>query len=254
MTELAKSIVVAGAGGRLGRALVDAILGAGGRVLAIDHVEGALAGLSGLAGGDRLLTGVADITDAAAVTAALEKAASNFGAVDGAVNAAYPRNKAYGAAYFDVTHASFSENLSLHLGGYFVFMQQCALLATQSGQPFSLVNFSSIYGSMAPRFDIYAGTPMTMPVEYAAIKAGLEHVTRYANAYCRGSRFRANCVSPGGIEAGQPEAFLARYNAHARQKGMLDPQDIVGTVLFLLSDASEYIVGQNIVVDDGFSL
>lgn len=254
MTELAKSVVVAGAGGRLGRALVEAILGAGGRVLAVDHAEEALAGLAGLAGSDRLQTCVADITDATAVTAALEQAASAFGTLDGAVNAAYPRNKAYGAAYFDVTHASFSENLSLHLGGYFVFMQQCARLATQSGQPFSLVNFSSIYGSMAPRFDIYAGTPMTMPVEYAAIKAGLEHVTRYANAYCRGSRFRANCVSPGGIEAGQPEAFLARYNAHARHKGMLDPRDIVGTVLFLLSDASEYIVGQNIIVDDGFSL
>lgn len=254
MTELAKSVIVAGAGGRLGRALVEAILGAGGRVLAIDHAEQALAGLSGLAGGDRLLTAVADISDAAAVTAALEQVVLSFGSVDGAVNAAYPRNKAYGAAFFEVTHANFSENLSLHLGGYFVFMQQCARFATQSGQPFSLVNFSSIYGSIAPRFDIYAGTPMTMPVEYAAIKAGLEHVTRYANAYCRGSRFRANCVSPGGIEAGQPEAFLKGYNAHARSKGMLDSQDIVGTVLFLLSDASKFIVGQNIIVDDGFSL
>lgn len=252
--ELDKTVVVAGAGGRIGRAVVQAILEAGGRVLALDHAQEALASIADLAGPEHLQFRAVDIIDADAVNRALDDAQGIFGSVQGAVNAAYPRNKTYGAPYFDVTHASFSENMSLHLGGYFVFMQQCARRAVESGQPFSLVNFSSIYGSMAPRFDIYADTPMTMPVEYAAIKAGLEHVTRYANAYCRGSRFRANCVSPGGIEAGQPEAFLARYNAHARVKGMLDAADIVGTVLFLLSDASEFIVGQNLIVDDGFSL
>ena len=113
---------------------------------------------------------------------------------------------------------------------------------------------SSIYGVIPPRFDIYANTSMTMPVEYSAIKAGLLHLTRYANAFVKGGQFRANCVSPGGILAGQDAQFLERYNSHCMSKGMLDSQDVVGTILFLLSDASEFMVGQNVVIDDGFSL
>lgn len=254
MTLSGKTVLVAGAGGRLGRASVEAILAAGANVVALDHSPAALMGLAHLSENPALRTQVADISDVASVSAAFELAEKEFGALHGAVNSAYPRNAAYGASFFEVTRESFSENLGLHLGGYFIFMQQCALLATRTGDPFSLVNMSSIYGSVAPRFDIYSGTTMTMPVEYAAIKAGLEHITRYANAFCQGSRFRANCVSPGGILDGQPAAFLEKYHAHTRHKGMLDPRDIIGTVLFLLSDASEFLIGQNIIVDDGFSL
>jgi NAD(P)-dependent dehydrogenase (short-subunit alcohol dehydrogenase family) len=109
---------------------------------------------------------------------------------------------------------------------------------------------------MAPRFDVYSDTAMTMPVEYAAIKAGLEHITRYVNAYMKGRKasFRANCVSPGGILAGQDEKFLARYGEHCLSKGMLDAADVTGAIVFLLSDDSRYLAGQNLIVDDGFSI
>ena len=59
-------------------------------------------------------------------------------------------------------------------------------------------------------------------------------------------------MSPGGIFAGQDDVFVQRYHGYCRDKGMLDPKDIVGSILFMLSDASEYICGQNLVVDDGF--
>ena len=133
-------------------------------------------------------------------------------------------------------------------------MQQCAKYALKTQAKFSLVNMSSIYGVMAPRFEIYAGTKMTMPVEYAAIKSALQHLGSYVSAYTKGTKFRVNCVSPGGILAGQDQAFLGRYNSHCRDKGMLEPKDILGAVLFLLSDASEYVCGQNIIVDDSFSV
>jgi NAD(P)-dependent dehydrogenase (short-subunit alcohol dehydrogenase family) len=184
----------------------------------------------------------------------IEAGLVRFGAVDGAVNTTYPRNDRYGRGLFDVEYADFCENIGLHLGGYFLFMQTCAKYSLDSQQKFSLVNMSSIYGVMVPRFEVYAGTSMTMPVEYAAIKSALLHTTRYFNAYMKGTQFRANCVSPGGIEAGQDEDFLNRYNAYCQNKGMLEPTDIVGTVVYLLSRSSSYVVGQNIIVDDGFSL
>lgn len=250
-----KTILVVGAAGRIGRIIVEAVLSAGGRAVALDTDVAGLQALTDAHGKDALDCSTVDVADRASIDRSLVDAHDRFGAVDGAVNTAYPRNARYGRHFFDVEYADFCENTGLHMGGYFLFMQACARYALERQQPFSLVNLSSIYGSMAPRFEVYAGTTMTMPIEYAAIKAGLEHMTRYANAYMkgRGAAFRANCVSPGGILAGQDEQFLARYGEHCLSKGMLDAQDVTGAIVFLLSDAARHVVGQNLIVDDGFS-
>lgn len=253
-----KTIVVMGAAGRIGRDIVQASLAAGANVVAMDRESVGLKDLqtSIFSETGRLHCEVADLTNSSSLAFALGNAENAFGRLDGAVNTAYPRNAQYGRHFFDVEYGDFCENTGMHLGGYFLFMQACARYAIERKQNFSLVNLSSIYGSIAPRFDVYAGTSMTMPVEYAAIKAGLEHMTRYINAYMKGqhSSFRANCVSPGGILAGQNEQFLNQYSEHCLSKGMLDSKDVTGTVVFLLSDASRYLVGQNLVVDDGFSI
>jgi NAD(P)-dependent dehydrogenase (short-subunit alcohol dehydrogenase family) len=252
-----KSIVVVGGAGNIGQEIVRATLAAGASVVALDRDEQALERLrSSIASADgRLLLDVVDMTERASIEHALAAAEEALGGIDGAVNTAYPRNPRYGRHFFDVEFADFCENTGLHMGGYFLFMQCCARYALDRQTPFSLVNLSSIYGSMAPRFQVYDGTAMTMPVEYAAIKAGLEHMTRYVNAYMKGRNadFRANCVSPGGILAGQDPQFVARYGEHCLSKGMLDAADVTGAIVFLLSESARYVVGQNLIVDDGFS-
>jgi NAD(P)-dependent dehydrogenase (short-subunit alcohol dehydrogenase family) len=112
----------------------------------------------------------------------------------------------------------------------------------------------SIYGLVAPKFDIYEETNMTMPVEYAAIKAAILNLTRYYASYYKGSSIRFNCISPGGVINDQPTNFIENYNKKCLSKGMLDPKDVSKTLLFLLSDNSSYIHGANIVIDDGFSI
>jgi NAD(P)-dependent dehydrogenase (short-subunit alcohol dehydrogenase family) len=107
---------------------------------------------------------------------------------------------------------------------------------------------------IAPKFEIYDNTEMTMPVEYAAIKSGMLHLTKYMAKYFKGRNIRVNAISPGGILDSQPEEFLKKYNQECLTKGMLNGCDLNGTLVFLLSDMSMYINGQNIVVDDGFSL
>ena len=93
-----------------------------------------------------------------------------------------------------------------------------------------------------------------MPVEYAAIKSALIHLSKYAASYIADSRFRVNLVSPGGISDNQPEPFLQAYRTKTLGKGMLDAADITGAIMFLLSDHARFTNGQNIVVDDGFTL
>lgn len=249
-----KVILVVGAGGLLGREIVRSVVQEGGRVIAADMNLALVTPLADEFGEDKVSPIQVDITDKTSIQNVFNMDVDSWYPVTGAVNTAYPRNKNYGRKALEVTYEDFCENVGLHLGGFFLFMQQCAAYSKKNNVEFSLVNMSSIYGSVAPKFDIYENTDMTMPVEYAAIKSAVEHSTTYFNAYMKGTGFRANCVSPGGISAGQPSAFVASYENKCSRKGMLDSRDVTGTVSYLLSDLSVCVISQNIIVDDGFSL
>ena len=177
---------------------------------------------------------------------------AEIGLNDAVVDNAYPRNGQYGRKLPDVTYADFCENLNLHLGGYFLSTQQFSEYFRQQNHG-HVVNISSIYGLVPPRFDVYEGTTMTMPVEYAAIKSALQHLSLYFMRYYKGTALRFNVISPGGILGNQSDVFLERYNRYAQYRGMLSPDDIAGTLVYLISDLSACVNGQNIVVDDGWS-
>ncbi|MGJ0323122.1 oxidoreductase [Aliarcobacter cryaerophilus] len=194
-----------------------------------------------------------DITSKESLNKCTDYLDNKYKKIDALVNNAYPRNKNYGRHFFDVEYSDFVENLGLNLGGYFTASQQFANYFENQGNG-NIVNISSIYGVVAPRFEIYEDTTMTTPVEYAAIKSGLIHLTKYMAKYFKGMNIRVNTLSPGGILDKQPEAFLKKYKEQCLNKGMLDNSDLKGTLVYLLSDMSKYVNGQNIIVDDGFSL
>lgn len=194
-----------------------------------------------------------DITSKESLNECIQYLYSKYSKIDALVNNAYPRNKNYGRHFFDVEYRDFVENTGLNLGGYFMASQQFALYFKKQGYG-NIVNISSIYGVVVPKFEVYDNTSMTMPVEYAAIKSGLIHLTKYMAKYFKGMNIKVNALSPGGIFDSQPELFLEAYKRQCLNKGMLDKSDMKGTLVYLLSDMSMYVNGQNIVVDDGFSL
>lgn len=194
-----------------------------------------------------------DITSKDSLEDCIKYLHDKYKRIDALVNNAYPRNKHYGRHFFDVEYSDFIENLGLNLGGYFLASQQFAGYFKKQGHG-NIINIGSIYGVVAPRFEIYKDTHMTTPVEYAAIKSGLIHLTKYIAKYFQGMNIRVNALSPGGIFDNQPESFLEKYKEKCLNKGMLDNSDLKGTLVYLLSDMSKYVNGQNIIVDDGFSL
>ncbi len=252
-----KVIVVTGGAGALGSIFVDAIANRGAIAIAADINLGMAQRVAEKwqfqTGGGAIEAAELDITSMSSVSELIKNLHRRYGKIDAVVNNAYPRNKNYGRRLEDVTYYDFCENVDSHLGGYFLVAQQFCMAFKAQGHG-NLINMSSIYGSMAPRFEVYEGTSMTMPVEYAAIKSAVVHLTRYFAQYFKGHGIRVNCLSPGGILGEQPADFLAAYSAHCASKGMLAPEDVVGTLLFLLSDESRYMTGQNIFVDDGFSI
>lgn len=194
-----------------------------------------------------------DLCDKDLILKCIDFTVSKFGKIDGALNAAYPRTKDFGAHFFDASYEDFCKNTNMQLGGAFLFMQEFARFFKAQGYG-NIVMVSSIQGVVAPKFETYKGTPMSSPIAYSAIKAGLIHMVKYLAKYLKGCNIRVNCISPGGILDGQNPIFLGQYKDVCLNKGMLDPCDLNGAMLFLLSDASAYINGQNIVVDDGFCL
>ncbi len=251
-----KVIVVTGGAGFLGAKFCAAIAEQGGIAIVADVDVAAAARVAAQIAATcagRAEAVALDITSAASIHALINDLQQRHGRIDALVNNAYPRNREYGKKLEEVSYDSFCENVGLHLGGYFLTAQQFSLYFREHGGG-NIVNMSSIYGTMTPRFEVYADTPMTMPVEYAAIKSAINQLTRYFAQYFKGDGIRVNSLSPGGILDGQPEPFLRKYNAHCNNKGMLDPQDVCGSLIFLLSDASQYVTGQDLIVDDGFAL
>jgi NAD(P)-dependent dehydrogenase (short-subunit alcohol dehydrogenase family) len=251
-------IVVTGGSGLIGAQFVRAIADAGAVAIIadIDEARGKLVSdnLRDEASGRKVECLAMDITSADSIDGLIATLMDRHGRIDGVVNNAYPRNANYGRKLEDVTYDDFVANLGMHVGGYFLTSQRFLVPFRKSGRGGSIVNMGSIYGVIAPRFDVYQDTTMTMPVEYAAIKSAVIHMTRYFAQYAKGQGIRVNCISPGGVLDSQPTTFLEAYRAYAGDKGMLSASDLEGALLFLLSGASRYVNGQNIVVDDGWSL
>lgn len=252
-----KVVVITGGAGLIGKELVRAVIQQKGKAVIADidqevgeQVKGMLSRELGSSDIEYIRL---DITSKDSLAEGIRYLDNKYGRIDALVNNAYPRNKNYGRKFFDVEYEDFSENISLNLGGYFLASQQFALYFKRQGFG-NIVNMASIYGVIAPKFEIYQDTDMTMPVEYAAIKSGLIHMTKYMAKYFKQDNIRVNVISPGGIFDNQPDAFVEKYRSECLSKGMLDKSDLQGTLIYLLSGMSKYVNGQNIIVDDGFSL
>lgn len=244
-----KVIVVTGGAGLIGKHLVGAIIEEGGVAVSADVNNPDKFSVQD----STCISAKVDITSVESIRKLTSIILKKYGKIDALVNCAYPQTKNYGKKFESVSYHDFCENLSLHLGGYFLMCQQLLRIFKKQKQG-NIINMASVYGFMNPRFELYRGIDMTMPVAYAAIKAGLIHLTKYMAKYYQGNNIRINCISPGGVHDKQNPVFVKRYKTQCSNKGLLDARDLRGTLIYLLSDMSRYVNGQNLVVDDGFSL
>jgi NAD(P)-dependent dehydrogenase (short-subunit alcohol dehydrogenase family) len=252
-----KVVVVTGGAGLIGQEFVRAIIEQNGIAIIADinKNEGQRVSneLSNKLKSNKIDFFELDVTSKKSLQECISYLDNKYGRIDALVNNAYPRNKNYGRYFFDVEYDDFVENLGMNLGGCIIPSQLFSLYFQKQGYG-NIINISSIYGVISPKFEIYDNTDMTMPVEYASIKSGMLHLTKYMAKYFKGKSIRVNAISPGGILNGQSKNFLREYNNQCSGKGMLDVNDLSGTLIFLLSNMSQHINGQNIIVDDGFIL
>ena len=236
-------IIVTGGNGLLGKAIIERIKAEGAFCVnfEINHKTN-----------DDLSNVECDITNQESIDNALSLVIDKYHKIDGLVNNAYPKTKDWGDKFEDIKIDSWKQNVDWQLNSYFYMSQKVAIQMVKQKRG-SIINMASMYGVVAPDFTVYDGTNMTMPAAYSAIKGGLVNLTRYIAAYYGPQQIRVNTVSPGGIFDNQNTTFVRNYEKKVPMRRMGTPSDIAPSVVFLLSDDSKYITGQNLIIDGGWT-
>ena len=253
MTEIKKTIIVTGGAGRIGSALAADLVKHGHKVLLGDINNSKLLKIKKKLNSKNIETFQGDLTTKNNIDRFIKFGVKKFKNIHAAVHCSYPTSKKFGARLEDLEEIYLKNDLQNQLGGSIIFSQRIMkyFLKQKKG---NLILISSIQGIQAPKFNHYKNLNMTSPIEYSAIKSGIISITKYLSKYYKNKNIRINCVSPGGIKDNQPKLFTKRYRQSCNSKGLLDGEDISKLILFLLSDKSKYITGQNLIIDDGWSL
>jgi NAD(P)-dependent dehydrogenase (short-subunit alcohol dehydrogenase family) len=179
-----------------------------------------------------------------------ERILKRHGAVDILVNNSVGRSmRSYGAPLDD-----WRQSMEVNATGLFT-ISRAFLDPMMKRKQGTVINIGSVQGVVAPDFSNYAGTNMTTPPDYQFHKHGLVGLTKYLAAWAGPSGVRVNTISPGGYNPEvAKEPFLSQYNRRVFLGRMAEYDDIKGVALFLASEASRYITGQNILLDGGYCI
>lgn len=192
-----------------------------------------------------------NISEADSIGRLRDQLLEQFGRLDVLVNSALARDGHVGG-FEDQTIEHAERSAAGDYAGLFEICRAFLPTMVEQGRG-SIINISSIYGVLANDPNLYVGTDMKQPPTYNFVKAGMINFTRYLACYYGKQGVRANCISPGGYFDSQPQAFVDRYEERVPIGRMLNNEDIKGAVVFLASDASEYITGMNLMVDGGWT-
>ena len=246
-----KVIIQFGGTGLLGRALVAELAATGCTLIVASRNRTSLQALADQEGaaGRTVLIEETDITSEASLFALRDRVLAQHGHIDGIVFNAVSRPMK--TLHDDL--AAWRASMDVNATGLIATMRTFgdAMAARGSG---SIVNISSIYGTVGSNLSLYEGTPMTVAPDYFFHKGGMLNLTRYLGSHYGPRGVRANVVSPGGIynpDTPQPALFIERYNRITMLGRMAEAREVAGAVIFLLSDASTYITGANLPVDGG---
>ena len=256
--------VVTGALGRLGPVWIEALLGAGARVAALDLAgappSDAFEALAARVDSTRMCRVDCDITDHDTVVSALRSVEAHLGSPTILVNNAgidQPPDKPDARhRVSDLPADLFRRMIDVNLTGTFLVTQVLGGDMAARGRG-AIINIGSLYATVSPDqrfYDHLPGDPpfVKMP-SYGASKAAVINLTKYFATLWGSSGVRVNALSPGGVKAGQDASFLEKYGQRVPLGRMAEPHDLGGPLVFLASAASAYVTGINLRVDGGFT-
>lgn len=257
-------IVITGGAGLLGREYAAALSARGAHVVVADRAgEAAAEVVASLPGAPGLALQV-DIARREDVDALVARVAAAWGRVDGLVNNAAldpkfdPEHQGeHGAGFEGLSLDVWERALDVNLTGMFLCTQAVGRFMKEAtpGRG-AIVNVSSIYGMVGPDQRIYerpGQPPAFKPITYTVTKSAVFGFTRYLATYWGSRGPRVNTLTLGGVYNQHDDEFVARYAARVPLGRMARRDEYCGALIYLLSDASSYMTGGNLVVDGGWT-
>lgn len=245
--------LVTGATGHLGSASARALAEAGARVVASSRdqprAEAFAAGLPSVSEGPHV--GIAlDHMDEASIHRGFEQALARADRIDILVNNGH---EPLAADWTRVTGEQFTRQLA-NATGYFLLARHMRDHVVARRVPGSVILLGSMYGLVGSYPDAYTGIGPSSPAAYHALKGAILHLTRHLAVYWAADGVRVNCLSPGPFPQPSVSAELVgRLSSHSPMRRMGVPHELKGATVFLASDASSYMTGQNLVIDGGWT-
>ena len=260
-----RTAIVTGGGGILGRGFCQTLAVHGARVAVLDLDVGAanvtVEAVRVAVAGAELLALPCNVAEPREVADAVAQVVARFGAIDILHNNAATKTsdlKDFFEPLETYKLGTWREVMSVNIDGMFLMAQSVGRQMLAQGRGGSIIQTASIYGVVAPDQRIYEGSEylgrqINTPAVYAASKAAVVGLSNYLAAYWGDKGIRVNTLTPGGVESGQNDVFSKRYSARVPLGRMAQAGEMESALLFLASDASSYVTGQNLIVDGGLT-
>ena len=198
-----------------------------------------------------------DVTSKSEWIDVLAKIFDAYGSIDILVNSAAYTNKtktdSFNNTFENTTLDSWNQMLNVNLTGSFLGCQAVAKFMKEKKEG-SIINIASLYGVVSPNHKMYPGTGIVQPVAYTVSKHGVLGLTKYAATWLAEDGIRVNSITPGGIQDGHSDLFLKRFGQLSPNGRMTMKDELSGALIYLASNASSSVVGQNLIVDGGWTV
>jgi NAD(P)-dependent dehydrogenase (short-subunit alcohol dehydrogenase family) len=260
-----KVVIITGGLGQLGRQFSLSLLERGAKVVVFDIQadEQKISERFGKGWGDHnLIFFPADITLRDSVEEGLKMVVSKWGVPHALINNAAldsPPNSPIeeNGPFETYPGTSWDKVMQVNVKGTFICCQVIGGQMAYSGGG-SIINICSTYGIVGPDQRIYEyrskrGEPFYKPAAYSASKSAIVNFTRYCATYWAGKNVRVNTLTFGGVFNNQDDNFLKGYCDRVPLGRMAREDEYNGAIIFLISDASSYMTGSNMIIDGGWT-
>ncbi|MBI87013.1 MAG: short-chain dehydrogenase [Candidatus Marinimicrobia bacterium] len=250
-----KNIIITGGCGLIGKAFVEACLQYEANVIICDipqskPIDFAKSLKSTFE--DRVLGVNVDVSSRSSLENLSSNVLNTFGSIDGLVNAHQCKTANFFDKFEDYKDKDWDDIINVNLKGTFL---ACQILGSWMAENDGgcIVNIPSTYSVVAPNQNIYQGTSLGTPAAYSASKGGVQAFSQYLSTYWASKNVRVNQLTPHGVWNNHEKKFEENFSKLSPLKRMSYNHEVAPALIYLLSDASSYVTGHNLVIDGGWT-
>lgn len=250
-----KVIIISGACGLIGRAFSEAVAQFGGSVIAADiPVSNPKEFAKGLEERNNVKCAgfEIEVENKSSVEELKEFALKEFGRIDGLVTGHQNKSHLIFEPFEVVSEENWDKVVEVNLKGTFLLCQVIGSYMAEKGRG-SIVNIPSTYSVVAPNQNLYKGTSLGCPAAYSASKGGIEALSQYLASYWGNRGVRVNMITPHGVWNNHEDQFEKNFAQFSPMERMSYNHEVASSLVFLLSDASSYTTGNNVLVEGGWT-